>query len=209
MSISKFFLIGSLILLSSMMLLPHQLSASDKIKAIEINQASFSCIRDLTKVRGLYVGNLLGNLNDTIKVAKSVDGGVYPTGTIIQLVPTEVMVKHPKGFSAATNDWEFFELEISKTGTAIKTRGFANIVNRFGGNCLGCHMKAKPQWDLICETTHGCDPLPFTKSMLSFIQKTDPRCETNARLNDDEKQAAVQLQKMRTAIKAKNKSTKK
>ena len=45
------------------------------------------------------------------------------------------MVKRDKGFNPATHDWEFFELDVSKDGTQIGKRGFADVVNRFGGNC--------------------------------------------------------------------------
>jgi hypothetical protein len=174
-----------------------------EVTGLKIEAQTFNCIRDLDKVRGLYVGNLLGNKEATLAVANSPTGGKYPAGSIVQLVPTEVMIKHPNGFSPETQDWEFFELAVSKMGTEIKKRGFADVVNRFGGNCLGCHLKAQPQWDLICETTHGCDPIALTKDMISFIQKTDPRCEANETLTDDEKIAAAQLQQMMTAIAAK------
>ncbi len=172
------------------------------VEKISIDDASFSCIRDMTKVRGLFVNNLLGNLDGTLAVANSETGGEYPAGSVVQLVPTEAMIKHPKGFNAATKDWEFFELEVSKEGSTIKKRGFADVVNRFGGNCLDCHIKARPEWDLICETTHGCDPLPLTQDMLSVIQKTDPRCETNEALTPEEIVAAGQLQQMMAALQA-------
>jgi len=83
-------------------------------KPIKIDAASFGCINNMTKVRNLFVSNLLGNLRDTLKVAESKNGGEYPAGSVVQLVPTEVMVKRKKGFNAATKDWEFFELTVSK-----------------------------------------------------------------------------------------------
>jgi hypothetical protein len=70
------------------------------------------------------------------------------------------MVKRDKGFNAATHDWEFFELDVSKDGTQIRKRGTVDVVNRFGGNCFSCHVPAAAQWDLVCETGHGCAPLP-------------------------------------------------
>ncbi|MGB0494963.1 MAG: hypothetical protein ACPGJI_01310 [Kangiellaceae bacterium] len=161
-----------------------------------IDDSSFSCIRDMTRVRSLYVDNLLGNIKETVAVAKSKDGGEYPAGSVVQLVPTEVMVKRKKGFNAATKDWEFFELTVSKDGSKIGKRGFADVVNRFGGNCFACHIKAEPKWDLICETGHGCDPIPLTPDMISVIQKTDPRCEKNEHLNAKEIEAAGILKKM-------------
>ncbi|MCB2087364.1 MAG: hypothetical protein R3E18_13170 [Sphingomonadaceae bacterium] len=141
-----------------------------------ITADSFGCISDLTAVDRYFVGNLAGDLDGTIAVAKSETGGTYPTGSVVQLVPTEVMVKLAPGSSPATKDWEFFELDVSAEGTKITTRGGADVVNRFGGRCLECHEKAQPQWDLICKTDHGCDPIPFTDAMIRGIQKTDPRC---------------------------------
>jgi hypothetical protein len=33
------------------------------------------------------------------------------------------MVKREAGFNAATHDWEFFELDVSQSGTSIRKRG--------------------------------------------------------------------------------------
>jgi hypothetical protein len=95
----------------------------------------------MTHVRQFYVDNLLGNLDATLAAANSATGGAYPPGTVIQLVLTEAMVKRDKGFNPITHDWEFFELDVSKDGTEIRKRGFAEVVNRFGGNCFGCTFK--------------------------------------------------------------------
>lgn len=136
----------------------------------------FRCIRDMHPVRGFFVDNLLGDIEATLAVAKSETGGVYPAGSVVQLVPGEVMVKREAGFSTETQDWEFFELDVSAEGSAIRVRGTHDAVNQFGGNCLECHAKAEPQWDLICEQDHGCDPIPLTEVMVKAIQNTDPRC---------------------------------
>ncbi|WP_372777962.1 hypothetical protein [Litorivivens sp.] len=164
--------------------------------ALEISERDFSCIRDMTPVRGFFVDSLTGDLDATLAVANSPNGGAYPPGSVVQLVPTEVMVKHPEGTSPATKDWEFFELTVSPEGSKIAKRGFVDVNNRFGGNCLGCHAKAKPQWDMICETGHGCDPIPLTKAMVRVIQKTDPRCESMPALSAEEKQLLGQLQQL-------------
>ena len=103
------------------------------------------------------------------------------------------MVKHPQGFNPTTNDWEFFELAVSSQGTKINKRGFVDVENKFGGNCFACHIKAKPQWDMICESDHGCDPLPIGREMFALIQKTDPRCKDNPKLTDEELQKLMQL----------------
>ncbi|WP_445359047.1 hypothetical protein [Microbulbifer sp. ANSA005] len=172
---------------------------------IQVTDETFNCIRDMTKVRGFYVDNLLGDLDGTLEVANSSTGGVYPPGSVVQLVPGEVMIKHQKGFNPATKDWEFFELDVSEEGSKIRKRGFVDVVNRFGGNCFACHVQAKPQWDLICETGHGCEPIPLTKEILALLQKTDPRCESNPKLNQEE---IAKLQALQQALLAKDKVSK-
>lgn len=158
----------------------------------QITQADFGCMRDLTPVGRFYVGNLAGNVEETVRVAQSATGGPFPVGSVVQLVPTEVMIKREAGFSAATNDWEFFELDVGPQGSAIRRRGHVDVVNRFGGNCLECHAKAGKQWDMICSTDHGCDPIPLTDDMIRALQKTDPRCPPAA-LTDAESEALKSL----------------
>jgi len=165
-------------------------------KPVTVTNESFGCISHLTPVRGFFVGNLEGNLAGTLKVAQSSNGGVYPVGSVIQLVPTEVMVKQPKGFNDITHDWEFFELNVSKDGTSINKRGFAEVVNRFGGNCFGCHLKAEAKWDFVCETGHGCDPIPLTEPMLKALQHADPRCKGADKLSPEDAAALKQLQEV-------------
>jgi len=75
---------------------------------LTITDESFGCVNTMTPVRGFFVDNLAGDLEATLAVATSETGGAYPAGSVVQLVPTEVMVKHPKGTNATTNDWEFF-----------------------------------------------------------------------------------------------------
>lgn len=172
----------------------------EKQNVINISDDTFTCMRDMTKVDGFYVGNLLGDVAATVKVAQSASGGVYPTGSVIQLVPSEVMVKHYTGFSPVTNDWEFFELDVSPQGSKIINRGFADVINRFGGNCLDCHIKAEPQWDMVCKTGRGCEPIPLTKQELALLQKTDPRCKDNEKLTDEEVKILIQLEKSNAAL---------
>jgi hypothetical protein len=161
----------------------------------QIDANSFRCIRKMTPVRHFYVDNLKGQLGATLAAANSPSGAVYPPGSVIQLVPGEVMVKRDKGFNAVTHDWEFFELDVSKDGTQIRKRGFADVVNRFGGNCFGCHVAARPEWDLVCESDHGCAPIPVTRAMIGALQRTDPRCE-NAALSPDDAEALKQLNQL-------------
>jgi hypothetical protein len=166
---------------------------AERLAPIPVTDQSFGCISKLTPVRGFFVGNLKGNLAEALKVARSANGGVYPPGSVVQLVPTEVMVKQPKGFNDLTHDWEFFELTVSKDSTAINKRGFAEAVNRFGGNCFGCHVKAEPKWDFICETGHGCDPIALTTPMVKALQHADPRCPESEHVSAEDAAILRQL----------------
>lgn len=154
----------------------EQENMTDPSKEILVNEDSFVCLKKMHPVRGFFVGNLLGQLDATIAAANQPEGAFYPPGSIVQLIPTEVMIKHHKGWSEKTNDWEFFELIVSEEGSKIKVRGTTQVINKFGGNCLECHQKAKPQWDFICEEDHGCDPLPIPDFLIRWSQKGDPRC---------------------------------
>lgn len=146
------------------------------IPEMKIDADSFVCLSKMTAVRHYFVDNLRDDLAATVAAAKSTDGAVFPPGSVVQLVPTEAMVKHESGWNAATNDWEFFELDVSAEGSSIRNRGFTDVVNRFGGNCFDCHIKAEAKYDLICELDHGCDPIPVTREMIAGIQAQDPRC---------------------------------
>jgi hypothetical protein len=137
--------------------------------------ADFTNVNDMTPVRGYFIDNRLGHLDEALAVAEDPAGGTYPVGTIIQLVPTEAMVKRAEGFSPATGDWEFFSLAVSPQGTEILARGGPDVVNQFGGSCADCHLQAEPQFDLVCEDTHGCDPLPIGDDVITAIQASDPR----------------------------------
>jgi hypothetical protein len=141
-----------------------------------VDEKSFSCIRKMTPVRHFYVDNLLGDIESTLEAANAPEGAVYPAGSVVQLVPTEVMVKRELGTSPATGDWEFFELEVNEEGSKIAKRGFVDVVNRFDGNCFSCHAPAREKWDFICESGHGCEPIPIDHKMTGALQRSDPRC---------------------------------
>ncbi len=143
---------------------------------LDMQPSDFECILRWTKVREFRITNKLGHVADSLAVANSPTGGVYPVGTVIQLVPFEASVKRARGWSPITNDWEFFSLSVSAQGTTISARGTTNVVNQFGGNCFNCHSKAQPQWDFLCEQNHGCDPLPLTPAQIESIQNSDARC---------------------------------
>jgi hypothetical protein len=145
------------------------------VQDAKLRAADFVNINTMTRVGDHFVTNVRGHLGAALAVARSAKGGTYPVGTIIQLIPQEAMVKRAKGFSPATNDWEFFSLDVSATGTKILTRGRAKVLNRFGGSCASCHSAAQPQFDLVCGTTHGCAPLPIGPAVIASIQKIDPR----------------------------------
>jgi hypothetical protein len=159
--------------------------------SLPVSDKSFKCITQMTHVRHFYVDNLAGNLKGTVKVAEAATG-TYPKGSVLQLVPGEVMVKREKGFNAATRDWEFFELDVTPEGSTIRTRGIQDVNNRFGGNCFNCHVKARPEFDLVCDVNHGCDPIPVTRAMSAALQHTDPRCK-NPPVSAEDAAALAQL----------------
>jgi hypothetical protein len=148
---------------------------------IEMEADDFRALGDMTAVRRFFLDNPLGHLDEAIAVAENPDGGTYPVGTVIQLIPQEAMVKRAPGFDPASNDWEFFELTVTEEGTEINTRGGSEVVNQFGLSCVECHNKAEPEFDLICEHTHGCDPLPpplDDVEVIASVQNSDPRPTT-------------------------------
>ena len=137
----------------------------------------FTCVLKWPKVRMFRITNLLGNTAASVAVANAPGNGNYPVGTLIQLVPTEAMVKRKAGFNPASNDWEFFFLTVAAEGTTITARGTDKVVNAFNGNCLNCHKKAEPKYDFVCEKGHGCDKLPFGDDVILKVQDADPRCK--------------------------------
>ena len=165
---------------------------------VHVDDNSFKCITNMTKVREFYVDNLLGDLAGTLEVALKGKGD-YPAGSVVQVMPNEVMIKHQKGFSPATRDWEFFWIDLDKNGAKIFTRGFAEVNNRLGLNCFACHVKARPEHDFICETTNGCDPIPVTKAMFGALQRTDPRCAGSDQVSAED---AEQLRQLGEIVKA-------
>jgi hypothetical protein len=113
-------LCGNLLLLSA-----NYVTAADSTMGgkINIDAKSFRCMTKMTKAGQFYVDNFLGNLDATLAIANSKTGGKYPPGSVIQLVPTEVMVKRETGFNSVTHDWEFFELDVSKHGFENPEKG--------------------------------------------------------------------------------------
>ena len=149
-------------------------TTSTEPEDLDMKAEDFVSLKDMTPVRGFFIDNRLGHLDEAVAVAED-GGGEYPVGTIIQLFPLEAMVKRAPGFDDLTNNWEFFSLDISAEGTKIVTRGSRDVINVVGLNCLDCHSKAKPEFDFVCEKDHGCDPLPFTDEQIRAAQEADPR----------------------------------
>lgn len=162
---------------------------------VKVSDTSFKCMTEMTPVRQFYVDNLLGNLKATVEVANA-GSGDYPEGTVLQLMPNEVMVKQQKGFSPETRDWEFIWIDVDKNGSKIFTRGAAEVNNRFGLNCFACHAKAEEKFDFVCETGHGCDPIPVTRAMFGALQRTDPRCKGSDQVSDADKAALKDLEEV-------------
>lgn len=173
----KSFHLKTLLLMLSLLVMGQGFSAESS-KQIPVNEDSFKCLASMTKAEGTayYVDNLLGNVAGTLAVATSASGGQFPAGSVISMVPTEVMIKHQEGWNPASHDWEFFLLAVSEQGTKIDSRGGAEVVNR-AGSCMGCHALAQPQWDLVCSNDHGCAPIPFTREQIMMVQSRDPRCK--------------------------------
>ncbi|MBV8523878.1 MAG: hypothetical protein JOY71_17440 [Acetobacteraceae bacterium] len=194
----------SAVLGALMLLLPNvhagaaENSSEPKVK---VDNNSFKCITEMTKVRHFYVDNLLGNVEGTAAVAK-VGKGDYPEVSVLQLIPTEAMVKQQKGFNPQTHDWEFFALDVDKNGTKIYARGFEDVNNRFGLNCFTCHKEATKDFDFICEQEHGCAPIPITRAMFGALQRTDPRCKNQGPVLAEDEQALKELDEIVKALKA-------
>jgi len=166
-----------------------------------VAENTFKCITDMTPVRHFYVDNLLGNLQGTVAVAEK-DTGDYPEGSVLQLVPTEIMIKQQKGFNPTTRDWEFFAIDVSKDGSKIYQRGFENVNNRFGLNCFTCHQAALKDFDFVCEQEHGCAPIPITRAMFGALQRTDPRCKNQGPVIAEDQQALKELEEIVKTLKA-------
>jgi hypothetical protein len=157
---------------------------SSAVEDVDAGPADFDCLQnsEWTAVGLSQYKNVLGHTDEMLAVARSLDGGTFPVGTIVQLIPNEASVKRHAGFNAASNDWEFFSLNPTAAGTTIVARGGgASVINFAGESCLNCHDKAAPQWDLICGdqdggNTHGCAALPVTSQDITFLRSQDARC---------------------------------
>jgi hypothetical protein len=143
-----------------------------------ITEKRFGCLLDLPKVRNTRIQNPdPQKLKEAIQIFKdSVPDKEYPTGTILQLIPTEAMVKHERAAFPNTNGWEFFALKVSADGTTILDRGDKVLNTSLKKPCLDCHSPAA-KFDFVCEKGHGCAPIPVTDQQIAAMQSGDPRCK--------------------------------
>ena len=163
----------SLIVFSSLII--GQSYSADNSKKLDVSESAFKCISELAASGRFFVDNVLGNLDATLAIANSSSGGNYPPGSLLTLVPNEAMINHQQGWNSATNDWEFFMLDISEEGTSISVRGGAEVASP-SGSCFGCHQLARSEWDLVCGVDHGCAPIQFNLEQIRAAQVMDPRC---------------------------------
>lgn len=186
----------------SLVLIVGQVSGDGMQPKVAVDDSSFKCITEMTSVRHFYVDNLLGNVSETVAVAQA-GKGEYPEGSVLQLIPNEVMIKQQKGFNPVTRDWEFFYIDVSAEGSKIYARGFTEVNNRLGLNCFTCHVQAKPEYDLVCEQEHGCAPIPVTRAMFGALQRTDPRCKNRGPVSAEDQEALKQLGEIVKALTSK------
>jgi hypothetical protein len=144
---------------------------------ISVTEQTFNCILDWPAVRNTRIKHSdPEKLKEAMRIFKdSIPDTEYPVGTVLQLVPFEAMVKHPRERFPKTNGWEFFSLNLSAAGAKIRDQG-DNVVNLSQGvTCLSCHEPAS-RFDFVCEKRHGCAPIPFNDEMIREVQAADPRC---------------------------------
>jgi hypothetical protein len=142
-----------------------------------VSEQTFGCIVDWPKVRNTrFKHSDPEKLKEAMRILRdSIPDKEYPVGTILQLVPVEAMVKHPREKFPNTNGWEFFALEVSEAGTKIRDRGESVVNLSQGATCLSCHQPAA-RFDFVCEKGHGCAPIPFDDQKIAELQSSDPRC---------------------------------
>jgi Cytochrome P460 len=152
------------------------LSCSVQAQDIAVSEKDFTCIRDGHKIRNTFIRHPdPQKLKEAIRIFENrIPDTEYPVGTFLQLVPAEVMVKHPREKFPDTNGWEFFMLDLSGQEVKITSRG-AKTVNFRGITCLSCHSPAK-KFDFVCEKEHGCAPVSIDDKQIAEIQASDPRC---------------------------------
>lgn len=144
---------------------------------LAVSEQTFGCILDWAQVRNTRIKHAdPEKLKEAMRILRErVPETDYPVGTILQLVPFEAMVKHPREKFPRTNGWEFVALNVSESGTQIRDRGDAVVNLAQGVTCLSCHQPAA-RFDFVCEKGHGCRPIPFDDQTIANLQRADPRC---------------------------------
>jgi hypothetical protein len=158
--------------------LSFSMLSSASAQDITVSEQSFGCILDWPKVRNTrFKHEDPAKLKEAMRIFReSEPDKEYPVGTILQLVPFEAMVKHPREKFPKSNGWEFFALEVSEAGTKIRDRGDDHVVNLLlGASCQSCHQPAA-KFDFVCEKGHGCAPLSIDDKQIAEFQKADLRC---------------------------------
>jgi hypothetical protein len=136
---------------------------------------AFRCLTEWTPVRGFYLTNLLGRLDEAIAAAEAEFATPVPPGTVIQLIPQEAMVKLVPGASPETDDWEYLLLQVERGVTEVIQRGGAEVSN-IAGSCFGCHVGASGR-DQVCEQTGLCAAAALERNLVDLFVGQDPRCD--------------------------------
>lgn len=142
---------------------------------VAVNEQMFGCVHEGTKIRKTYIRHAdPAKLKEAVRIYENkIEGAVYPVGTIIQMVPHEVMVKHAKDAFPNSNGWEFLALKVTAEGATFAGRGDTAANPR--GTCLSCHQLAAKH-DFICDKGQGCPPVPVGDDVILAMQDKDPRC---------------------------------
>src|SRR5947208_16140261 len=144
---------------------------------IAVSEQTFGCILDWPQVRNTRIKHSdPEELKEAMRIFRdSLPDREYPVGTILQLVPFEAMVKHPREKFPKTNGWEFFALDVSGAGTKIRDRGDSVYMYSQVVTFLCCNQPAA-KFDFVCEKGHGCAPIPFNDQAIAALQQADARC---------------------------------
>ena len=71
----------------------------DPDKQLDVTEALFKCLTEMARssTGAFFVDNMLGKIEATVAIANSETGGEYPAGSLVSLIPTEVIIKHQEG----------------------------------------------------------------------------------------------------------------
>ena len=93
----------SLLIVAFVFWMVSVVSAAD----VSVSEQTFGCVLDWPQVRNTRINHAdPQQLAEAMRIFKdSVPNTDYPVGTILQLVPFEAMVKHPREKFPKTNGW--------------------------------------------------------------------------------------------------------